>query len=174
MADYRKLVPFIIKYEGDKYVNDPKDKGGATKYGITLETWKHVGYDKNGDKKITKEDIKLLTYDDFLKVFKNNFWDKCKADEIKSQSVANEIVDWFYNSGKWGVVYPQRILGIKDDGVVGEKTIEAINKSVPKELFSKIKNAREAFYMNIVKKNPSQKKFLKGWLNRVESLKFND
>ncbi len=171
MADAKKLVPFILKWEGG-FVNDPVDRGGATKYGITLETWKNVGYDKNKDGKIDKKDIMLLSYEDFLKVFKKNFWDKWQGDKIKNQSVANIVVDWLWGSGKWGIIYPQRILGVKDDGKVGPKTIEAINKVNPKEFFEKVKKSRIQFYQNIVKNNPSQKKFIKGWTNRVNALKF--
>ena len=175
MADYTKLAPFICKWEGgDKYTNDPVDRGGATKYGITLETWKNVGYDKNKDGKIDKKDIMLLSYEDFLKVFKKNFWDKWQGDKIKNQSVANIVVDWLWGSGKWGIIYPQRILGVKDDGKVGPKTIEAINKVNPKEFFEKVKKSRIQFYQNIVKNNPSQKKFIKGWTNRANALKFEE
>lgn len=61
MADSSKLVPFILSWETDKYTNNKKDKGGPTKYGITLATWRKVGYDKNGDGVLNEEDVKLLT-----------------------------------------------------------------------------------------------------------------
>jgi lysozyme family protein len=58
MADSSKLVPFILSWETDKYTNNKKDKGGPTKYGITLATWRKVGYDKNGDGVLNEEDVK--------------------------------------------------------------------------------------------------------------------
>ena len=88
MADSSKLVPFILSWETDKYTNNKKDKGGPTKYGITLATWRRVGYDKNGDGVLNEEDVKLLTKDDFHRVFKQNYWNACKADKIQDQSVA--------------------------------------------------------------------------------------
>lgn len=173
MAEVSKLVPKILKWEGgSKYTNDPLDLGGPTKYGITLETWRHVGYDKNGDGVINREDIKLLTEKDFQLVLKKNFWDKWKADQIENQSMANLVVDWLWNSGKWGVIYPQRALGLKADGIVGAKTIAALNEGNKEETFKKIWHARQDFYLNIVKKNPSQKRFLKGWLSRLNDFKF--
>lgn len=99
MADSSKLVPFILSWETDKYTNNKYDRGKATKYGITLATWKKVGYDKNGDGKINEEDVKLPTKADFDRVFKKNFWDDCKADLINDQSIANMLVDFAYNSG---------------------------------------------------------------------------
>ena len=174
MADVSKLVPKILKWEGGaKYTNDPVDKGGPTKYGITLATWKNVGYDKNGDGRIDSQDIKLLTEKDFQMVLKKNYWDKWKGDQINNQSIANLVVDWLWGSGKWGIIYPQRALGVKDDGVVGQKTINALNSGNQEEIFKKIWKMKQQFYYNIVKNNPSQKKFLKGWLNRLNDFKFS-
>lgn len=173
MADINKLVKKILKWEGGaKYTNNPIDKGGPTKYGITLDTWKNVGYDKNGDGTINSKDIKLLTEKDFQIVLKKNFWDKWKGDMIKNQSLANLVVDWLWCSGKWGIIYPQRALGIKADGIVGNKTISSLNNANQEAIFKKIWNMRKTFFLNIVKKNPCQKVFIKGWLNRLNDFKF--
>lgn len=60
MAEIKKFEPFILKWEGGaKYTNKKSDKGGATKYGITIATWRTVGYDKNGDGKIDEKDVSL-------------------------------------------------------------------------------------------------------------------
>lgn len=140
MADSKKLVPFILSWETDKYTNNKKDKGGPTKYGITLATWRRVGYDKNGDGVLNEEDVKLLTKDDFHRVFKQNFWNACKADKIQDQSVANMLVDFAYNSGvKRAATYLQLTLGITADGIIGNKTLFAINKSNGKRLFERFK-----------------------------------
>ena len=173
MANVSKLAPKILKWEGgDKYTEVRNDRGGATKYGITLNTLKALHYDKNYDGKVDKTDVKLLTEKDFEKIFKEKFWVKWKGDEIKNQSVANILVDWVWGSGKWGIIIPQRVLGVKADGVVGEKTIEALNKADQYKFFNIIWNERKKFFENIVKRDPSQKKFLKGWLNRLNDFKF--
>ncbi|MFV0470220.1 MAG: glycosyl hydrolase 108 family protein, partial [Dysgonomonas sp.] len=62
MAKIELLVPFILKWEGG-FVNDPDDSGGATNMGVTIATWKQVGYDKDGDGFIGIKDLKLLTKD---------------------------------------------------------------------------------------------------------------
>lgn len=171
MADSKKLVPFILSWETDKYTNNKKDKGGATKHGITLATWRRVGYDKNGDGVLNEEDIKLLTEDDFHRVFKNNYWNACKADKIQDQSVANMLVDFAYNSGvKRAATYLQLTLGITADGIIGNKTLFAINKSNGKRLFKRFKKTREDYLKSIAK--GTQKDFLNGWLRRVSYITY--
>ena len=111
MADVRKLAPFILKWEGG-FVNDPDDLGGATNMGVTIGTWKSCGYDKDGDGDIDVDDLHLLTREDVVnRVLKPHYWDRWKADEIKSQSVANILVDWVWASGAHGIKIPQRLPG---------------------------------------------------------------
>ena len=172
MADVNRLAPFILKWEGG-FVDHKNDKGGATNMGVTIATWRQNGYDKDGDGDIDVADLKLLTKQDVVnRILKPHYWDRWKADQIISQPIANILVDWVWGSGKWGIVVPQRLLGLQADGVVGQLTIAAVNKQNPAELFARIKTARVEFLNNIVKNDPSQKVFLKGWLNRLNDLKF--
>jgi len=60
------------------------------------------------------------------------------------------------------------LLGVTADGIVGPKTITALNNN--KEIKNKVYSARKTFFESIVKKNPSQKKWLKGWMNRLNSV----
>lgn len=168
MANHLLLIPKVLKWEGG-FVNHPNDKGGATNKGVTLSTFrKYFGKTK------TVDDLKNITNEQWQYIFKKGFWDRWKADLIKNQSIAELLVDWLYNSGTWGIKYPQQVLGVVPDGVVGSKTIAAIN-SYPsqEELFYKLWNRRKKHYEDIVKRNPSQKIFLKGWMNRLNSFKYN-
>jgi len=171
MADINKLIPKILIHEGG-YNDIKEDAGGATNKGITIATWKANGEDKDFDGDIDKDDLKLITVDDFKKIFKKFYWDKMKADEIINQSVANILVDWIYNSGSIAIHKLQMILGVTDDGVVGPKTLKMLNSMDQKILFDKIWASRFRFYHEIVKNKPSQKIFLKGWINRLDSYKF--
>jgi len=170
MAEIKILSPIIAKHEGG-FVNDSKDKGGATNMGITIGCWRQIGYDKDGDGDIDVQDIRLLDSKDFQAVLKV-YWNKWCATQIKNQSIANLLVDWVYTSGAWGIKIPQRILNVKEDGIVGSKTLQALNSADQKQLFEDIFEARKKFFIDIVKNNPEQKKFVNGWMNRLEDFKF--
>lgn len=190
MAKCEILLPFILKWEGG-FANDPADRGGATNKGVTIVTWRSCGYDKNDDGDIDVDDLRLLTNADVMnRVLKPFFWDRWHADAIKSQKVANILVDWVWGSGKHGIVIPQRLLGVKDDGIVGNKTIAAVNNQDPDKFFNKVYNARVQFLKSIAASSVRQyerkvgrtatkaerlkftkERFLKGWLNRLADIK---
>lgn len=167
MANIEKLVPKILKWEGG-FVDDPLDKGGATNKGVTIATFRQVfGQDK------TVEDLKHLTNEQFMTVLKRFYWDRWKADQINNQSISNLLVDWVWGSGVHGIKIPQRILHLNPDGIVGNITIGAVNSAEPKKLFEDIWNARRDFLNGIVQRDPSQKRFIKGWMNRLNDYKFS-
>ena len=166
MAKAEILKPFILSWEGG-FANIKGDRGGATNKGITIATYRSVF-----GKERTVEDLKTITDVEWLHIFKSLFWDKWKADEIRSQSIANLLVDWTWNSGaRYGIRIPQRILGVAIDGIVGPKTIAAINGyRDERELFERLWHEREDFFKRIAV--GSQKKFLKGWLNRLNGIRY--
>ena len=172
MADVRKLAPFILKWEGG-FVNDPDDLGWATNMCVTIGTWKSCGYDKDGDGDIDVDDLHLLTREDVVnRVLKPHYWDRWKADLIQDQSVANILVDWVWASGAHGIKIPQRLLGVTMDGIVGPKTIAAVNAKNPRELFDMIKIARFDFIEDICRKRPANNKFKRGWMNRINDISY--
>ena len=171
MAKIELFAPKILRYEGG-FVNDPHDKGGATNMGVTLATWRMVGYDKDDDGDIDADDIKLLSKEDAVKVLKLNYWNRWKADQITNQSIAEILVDWVWGSGKWGIVIPQRILKVVDDGIVGMGTLFAVNNVNQRGLHASIFQSRKVFIEELVKNHPDQLKFFNGWMNRLNNFKF--
>jgi len=189
MANIEHLIPHILKWETGVtkqssetmqqyfercrkkgFANDPLDLGGATQSGLTLKTYKAYCKQK-GISTPTVTNLKNIPYATWLAVMKTLFWDKCKGDLINSQSVADMFIDFAWGSGG-GVKKVQQTLGLIADGIVGMKTITALNSRQPLDMFNIIKNARINYYNTLVARNPSQRKWLKGWMNRVNDLKF--
>lgn len=169
MAKAELLKPFILKWEGG-FVNDPLDRGGATNKGITIGTFRNFY-----GQRATVEQLKNITDEQWLHIFKNGYWDKWKGDNIINQSVANICVDWAWASGTGtSIKQVQRILGVAVDGIVGKDTLNAINTADPKTLFDKIHAKRIEFVEDIVRRNPSQSRFIRGWKNRINAIIFNE
>ena len=169
MAKTELLKPFILRWEGG-FVDDPLDRGGATNKGITIGTFRNF-YGKDA----TVEQLKNITDEQWLHIFKSGYWDKWKADDIENQSIADIVVDWAWASGTaTSIKQVQKILGVAVDGIVGNDTLTAINIAVQRSLFDKIRSRRIEFVENIVKRNPTQSRFLKGWKNRINSLTFSE
>lgn len=188
MASIDKLIPFILKWEGG-FVNDPTDRGGATNKGVTIATYEAYCRQK-GLPRPTVEQLKNIPDAHWRDIIKTMFWDKWHADDIHSQKVANILVDWVWLSGVHGIKKPQALLGVKADGIVGNKTLSAVNFADPKELFAALYKERVKFINAIVARSVAayekkigrpatekellkytQKRFAKGWLNRLAEIK---
>jgi lysozyme family protein len=167
MAKTEVLQKFILKKEGG-YVNRRTDKGGPTNKGVTITTFRSY-YGANA----TVEQLKKITDEQWLYIFQKGYWFPFKGDYISNQSIANICVDWAWISGtKTAIKQVQTILGVTADGIVGNITLNAINSANQKELFDKIFNARIRFVNNIVRRDPTQAEYINGWINRINSIKF--
>lgn len=165
MANAELMVPFIKKWEGG-WANDPDDAGGCTMAGITIGTYrKYYGSNK------TCDDLRFITPKEWLHIFKKGYWDKMKADQIENQSIAQLCVDMCWGSGPiTSIKKIQSTLGLKADGIVGPKTLAALNGD-PEKVFYTLWNMRKAWLEKIALKG-NNKKFLRGWLNRLNDIKF--
>lgn len=165
MADAKLIIPHIKKWEGG-YSNNPYDAGGCTMMGITIGTFRNW-FGKNK----TCEDLKKITEEQWLKIFKYNYWDKIKGDYIINQSLAKLCVDMCWMSGTITAIKKiQTALGLKADGIVGPITLAALNSN-PKEAFFTLWSMRKSWLEAIARKG-NNKIFLKGWLNRLNDCKF--
>lgn len=166
MADINKLIPLILKWEGG-YANDPDDSGGCTMKGVTISTFRQF-YGRTK----TCADLRKITNEQWMHIFKTGYWDKMRADEIENQSIANLCVQMCWGSGPITAIRKiQNCLGVSVDGVVGTNTLKALNGPNPKQIFDKLWNMRKLWLINIAQVGNNQK-FLRGWLNRLNDYKF--
>lgn len=200
MADIRKLAPILLKWEAgalpEKYItrdvavpitleqqweiarkkgfsNDPDDAGGPTMCGITIATYKRYCKTK-GKPEPTVAQLKAITLAEWLDILRTFYWDKMQADKIRNQSVANLCVDNVWGSGPGYIKQIQLVAGVTPDGIVGTKTLAAINNANQRQLFARLAEKRRVFYMNICMSRNSNKKFLTGWMRRLADFKFSE
>ena len=154
MADFSLAIGRTLEHEGG-YVNDPTDAGGETKYGISKRAYPDV-------------DIAALTIEDAKAIYKRDYWDKVKGDDINSQMNAFSIFDCAVNMGiSRASKLAQKVVGALEDGVIGSESIAAIN-AYNMDLFdAQFRLEKIKFYAALCTKKPDQKKFLLGWINRT-------
>ena len=182
MANYKNLIPFIRLWEGGlsnaatdavAYA-DPVPDGthNHTNKGIRWTTWKYV----NGSSGESIKRFYKMSDSDWLNIYKKTFWDVMGGDKIKSQRIADILVNWAWGSGYYiPSTSVQRILGFKGkdvDGVIGKDTILAINNANEVELYNKLKDANYKFFKDLGAQ-PKYAANLDGWINRLNDLYTN-
>jgi lysozyme family protein len=155
---------YLLRNEGG-YVDHPLDKGGPTKFGITIETARRHGY--MGPMK----DLDLKTAKD---IYRKEYW---KFEGIKSKRVAVKMFDMAVQFGPQRMIrWVQKELAdtpdgfdkpLKPDGIIGPKTLEIINMVPEEAMLSILGQLCENKYRAIVEKDPTQNVFLTGWLFRA-------
>jgi hypothetical protein len=164
----------LKQYEGSAFTSTEFD-GHFTKYGIiesTLKKWfaKTGKGDKDKDGKVTWNDVRLLTWEDAVSIYRNEYWNPARADEIKSQKVANVIVDFFVNSGfrKDFINEIQRIGGRNQIGRMDSLTVALLNKQETCKSFNSIIDWRYRYMERICRAEPKRLGKLRvGLINRV-------
>ena len=161
-----KALPLVLIFEGRNYVDHPMDNGGPTKFGITQKSYNTY----RSRNKLSEKSIKNITMDEVVKIYYNNFWLPSKCDQIGGYtSIA--LFDTTVNSGlNRASKILQQSVGVATDGVIGSNTLKTILSYDDVELANKYLANRKKFYDNIVKQNPTQKVFYKGWIRRLNFL----
>ncbi|MCF6211703.1 MAG: N-acetylmuramidase [Gammaproteobacteria bacterium] len=157
MADFNKAIGKTLAHEGGaKFTDDPIDRGGATKYGISQRAYPNV-------------DIRNLTEQQARDIYKRDYWDRIRADEITSQAIAENIFDTAVNMGvRTASRLAQVALDIEPaDGIIGSQSLKTIDTADESSFIANYTIAKIARYTYICNRNKSQKKYLLGWINRA-------
>ena len=139
------------------YVNDPDDTGSETKFGIAKTSNPGVN-------------IQKMSWAMAKTIYQIKYWNIGKCDKLPP-TLAFAHFDACVNHGpKKAIQLLQRAVGVVDDGDLGPATLKAVTSKPVKEVLVSMLNERRKFFNDIVKKNPTQQKFLRGWLNRVDDV----
>lgn len=156
-----EAIDIVLVQEGG-FVNHPKDPGGATNFGVTQSV-----YEAFIGKKVTVNDIKNMKKSDVYPIYQACYWNKIQGDKLKP-GVDLVVLDFAVNAGVFrAITYMQKAIGVTADGVLGPKTLAAINSIDAAEFINKYSTLRENFYKSL-KTFPT---FGRGWLARVNHIK---
>lgn len=183
MSNFDTAIKVVLEHEGF-YSNDKFDPGGATKYGVSLTFLKSMEStnldlaDVNNDGMVTIEDIRSLTLEEAIDIYKYQWWDRYKYEEILDSKIATKIFDLSVNMGAVQAhKLVQRALKLKDDGILGEKSFAAINETEDVDkLINAISDQAVKFYITITKSRIQKYgldegiKYLLGWIRRACNL----
>lgn len=156
------VISAILRREGG-YVNHPADRGGPTKYGITVATlaqWR--GHPVDG------ADIAGLTEEEARRIYGALYITRPKFDLIADERLRALVIDCGVNHGVGTAAKMlQRAAGVTDDGKVGPATLAAVNGADAGRLYLRVLAERIKFYGRIITNDPKQSAFAAGWMARA-------
>ena len=152
-----EILTDVMENEGGSQVtNDPHDGGGRTQYGISErsnpEAW--------ADGKVTEEEARAI--------FTQKYVNSPGFHQVQDDALRAQLIDFGVNSGPGTAIQKlQEILHVTVDGQLGPKTLAALHLRRGDEVGNLLVAARVRMLGRIVTKNPSQLKWLNGWLDRT-------
>ena len=150
--NFDECLKMLLHHEGG-YINHPSDPGGETNLGVTKKVYQEWGGTK---------DMKDLTVEDVAPIYKKEYWDRCKCDDLES-GVDWAVFDWAVNSGTGRAAKAiQKICGAAQDGAIGPKTLALIGKQNTQYVVEEFGKIRQDFYESL----KTFDTFGKGWTRR--------
>jgi lysozyme family protein len=149
-----------MKDEGVSLTNDPSDRGGQTFAGISRkfhpgwEGWKHIDHGNTPPMDMVRT------------FYKENFWNPIHGDDMSHQRVAEVLFGQHVNMGANAIKLMQQALNVIADGVVGPKTLNALNAMDEEMFLMRYSLANIARYHAIGMKDKTQRRFWAGWFKR--------
>ena len=182
-AIFELAYRFTQRWEGGgKYHEVEGDPGGPTNYGVSYRFLKDLPLklsDINEDGRITWKDVSDLTETHAQSIFKLYFWDNLSLSQIQAPPLSVTLFDTAVNCGRTRTVkWLQRLIGngLSVDGDMGPMTVKAARSlcrlgTVPSRLLRiSLLQTRRLHYHELTYASEDMRKFLKGWINRVDDL----
>jgi lysozyme family protein len=181
MKTIRELAMEIVAREGG-FVDDPDDPGGATKYGVTLNTLRRLGVDVSGDGRVDGADVRRLTEAQAVEIYLDHYFQRPGIGALP-EAVQASVFDMYVNAGANAVKILQRLcsqMGFScvDDGVIGPQTLRAVQRAyeaAPGHLADAYGIARRNYYYALADSRPASRKYARrrdggkgGWITRAE------
>lgn len=178
MADQKTadaLIASLIQREGG-FVDHPSDNGGATKYGITIETLR-----RSRGRPVSRQDVENLTVEEATEIYRHHYFTASGFDQLRDPEFMEFMFDFAVHAGVGGATAGlqkalNRIPGIDAgpaDGVMGPKTLAALATAASRNqeaLFYRVQAERALMLMQFIGRDKRQADFAGGWANRLTSI----
>ena len=166
------VIADVLRREGSKFTDDPHDRGGPTRFGITVKAL--CAYRRAAGGFVPKtvdeirEAIKSLTKAEARAIYQRDYIDKPRFGEIKHPELRALVIDTGVLHGRHRAArWLQGVAKVKADGWVGDITLGAVNGRSWRPIYLGLLARRYSGFAAFVKSKPSQLKFLKGWTSRA-------
>lgn len=155
------IIKDVLRREGG-YVNRPEDRGGPTNFGVTLATLRQA----RGKAKLTAEDVKALTLGEAIDIYRRLYLQPFSG--VESVWLRAQLFDYAVQHGtRTAILALQRAVGVNDDGVIGPRTLAAVNAAPWRKVAGLLIEARLAIYGSLLRRHPVQAIFAPGWMRRM-------
>jgi lysozyme family protein len=179
MADFAMALRHTFGEEGG-YANVKGDAGGPTNMGVTLATMQAalgVAADLNHDGRVDAEDVKLLTRDQAVAIYRDAYWCVPGFHLIRDDRIAAKVFDIGVTAGPPVAVIllqraichvaPPGVARVRDDGQLGPKTLAALSACDPDLVLAALVSEQKGFYLRCIEEDPTKAQFKAGWLARA-------
>lgn len=172
MMTPKEMAEDIVRREGG-YNDVPGDKGGATNHGVSLRYAKGIGLDLDGDGDTDKDDIRLVTPEKAVELYLEDFLTDPRINRLPDE-LQPQLFDAAVNHGPpRAIMWVQHLVGAEVDGVIGPETRAKTEAEVRDHGWEGLNDAivelRRTYFRSLAAGDPTQRKFLKGWLTRADS-----
>lgn len=164
MTDFKTAFLFTLQHEDSTRSGKVTiDAGGRTRFGIAEKFHPDL-----------PEEFFTGPPEDALakaeKIEEREYWDAMRLTEVENQNVANKLFDMGVNMGvRQSAIYAQRAARVVEDGVIGAKTLAAINAANRIAYYQALCELSAAHYRHVAAVNPAQAVNLEGWLTRASA-----
>lgn len=163
--NFEQCLQLVLGAEGG-FGNHPKDPGGATNFGITIDTLRAWRKTKASDAEVTIDDVIKLTIAEATEIYRTNYWNLLRCGDLPS-GIDLLMFDFGVNAGPGTAAKVlQRILGVEQDGSVGPVTLHAVGPADIQKVIREFSARRLELYRSF----KGFDVFGTGWTNRTNSM----
>jgi lysozyme family protein len=157
-----QILDHLIAAEGG-FVDNPNDRGGCTKYGITLATLR----DWRGDSTVDCDAVRDLTEAEAREIYRDRYMERPRLSELPAELQALMVDSAVQHGRRRAIQWLQEAAGTTADGIIGPVTLEVVHDANRRGLYRRVLARRAVFYGEIISNDHSQAVFAEGWMRRL-------